>query len=134
MMSPPSSASSLSVPSPPPSPDNVEAPWHPWNDGWEEPIERYPSPDLQRHPIAARQVGTVDLWAAEISPDSLTITMDRTSSEPLLYVKIDLFNLRPLDQRVNFPMPPGVPHASVAGRMRIPIWQDFWRLKHRMMT
>ena len=52
----------------------------------------------------------------------------------LLYVKIDLFNLRPLDPRINFPLPPGIPHATIAGRMRVPLWQDLWRLKHRMMT
>ena len=92
------------------------------------------TPELRQHWVATMQLVASRLWLTKISPERLTFTRDRTSLEPLIYVKLDLPDLAPMTSAVTFPVPPGIAHITVAGRLRVPEWSEFWKMKHRVMA
>ena len=86
------------------------------------------------HWAATMQTVASRLWVTRIQPDHLTITRDRTSDEPLVYIKLDVPDLKPICSHIVFPVPPGAAHITVVGRLRVPQWDRFWMMKHRLMA
>ena len=119
---------------PPPPPPLEEYPEHLHGEATLPSVMATDSPELKRHWAATMQTVASRLWVATIRPEHLTITRDRTSQEPLVYIKLDVPDIQPIASRVTFPVPPGAAHITIVGRLRVPQWDRFWVMKHRLMA
>ena len=125
------SAATLPPPPPPPHEDFAE---HQLGEATLPSRMTTDTPELQRHWAATMQTVAARLWVTTIRPEHLTITRDRTSLEPLIYVKLDVPDIQPIGSRIIFPVPPGSAHITIVGRLRVPQWDRFWVMKHRLMA
>ena len=125
------SAATLPPPPPPPQEDYTE---HDLGEATLPSHMATDTPELRRHWAATIQTVASRLWVTTICSEHLTISRDRTSLEPLIYIKLDVPDIRPIRSHIVFPVPPGAAHITVAGRLRVPDWDRFWFLKHRLMT
>ena len=115
-------ATTLPPPLPPP---REELPEHILGEATVSNVLQTDAAELRLHWAATMQIVASKLWVTRIKPEHLTITRDRTTVEPLLYIKLDIPDLMPISSTVEFPVPPGIAHVTIAARVRIPQWDRF---------